>query len=128
MIIIAKWIVVLFGVFFMFTGIIMLFKPKLARATLQKAGSTNFINYAEITIRIIPALALIIYADDSKLPEAFKIVGWFMIITSLILYMVPRKLHHRFSLKSAEILQPLYFQIIAPFSILIGIVVINSVI
>ena len=42
---------------------LMLFKPKRARATLRKAGSTNFINYAEITIRMIPATALIIYAD-----------------------------------------------------------------
>lgn len=128
MIIVAKWIVILFGVFFMFAGIIMFFKPKTAKATLQKAGSTNVINYAEITIRMIPAIALIIYADHSKFPEAFKITGWFMLITSLILYMVPRQLHHRFSLKSAEILQPLYFQIISPFSILIGIVIIYSVI
>lgn len=128
MIVISKWIVFLFGLFFIFIGILMLFKPKTARATLQKAGSTNLINYAEITIRMIPAIALIIYADYSKFPEVFKIAGWFMIITSLILYMIPRQLHHRFSLKSAEILQPLYFQMISPFSILIGIVIIYSVI
>jgi uncharacterized membrane protein YfcA len=128
MIVITKWIIILFGVFFIFAGIIMLIKPKTARATLQKAGSTNFINYAEITIRMIPAIALIIYADYSKFPEAFKIAGWFMLITSLALYLVPRPLHHRFSLKSAEVLQPLCFQFISPFSVLIGIIIIYSVI
>ena len=58
---IAKWTLILFGVFFIFVGGLMLFKPKVARATLRKAGSTNLINYGEITIRMIPATALIIF-------------------------------------------------------------------
>jgi len=59
---IAKWVVVLFGIFIIFVGFMMLFKPNKARTTLRKAGSTNFINYVEITIRIIPAIAMILYA------------------------------------------------------------------
>lgn len=116
----AKWIVVLFGIFIIFCGFIMLLKPNIARATLRKAGSTNFINYAEITIRIIPAVAMILYANLAKFPEAFKIFGWFMFITSLVLYMVPRKIHHQFSMKSADVLKPIYFQLISPFAFLIG--------
>lgn len=105
----------------------MLFSPNKARATLRKAGSTNFINYAEITIRMIPATALIIYADLSKFSEVFKVFGWFMLITSLVLYFVPKQLHHNFSNKAADILKPLYFQFIAPFSFIIGIVILYSV-
>ena len=60
---------------------LMLFQPKKARAALRKAGSTNFINYAEITIRMMPATALIVYSDSSLFPEEFKIFGWFMLIT-----------------------------------------------
>lgn len=116
----AKWIVILFGIFIIFVGFMMLFKPNKARTTLRKAGSTNFINYAEITIRIIPAVALILYANLAKFPEAFKVFGWIMLITSLVLYMVPRKLHHQFSMKSADILKPIYFQLISPFAFLIG--------
>jgi hypothetical protein len=98
----------------------MLLKPNKARTTLRKAGSTNFINYAEITIRIIPAVAMILYANLAKYPEAFKFFGWFMLITSLVLYMVPRKMHHQFSMKSADMLKPIYFQLISPFAFLIG--------
>jgi len=116
----AKWITVLFGVFIIFIGLLMLFAPKKARALLRKAGSTNFINYAEITIRLIPAAAMLLYSDFSKLPIAFKIFGWIMVITSLILYMLPRRTHHSFSLKSAEILKPTYFQLISPFAMLLG--------
>ena len=125
--IIAKWIIILFGIFFISVGLIMLFAPKKARQILRKAGSTNFINYAEITIRIIPATALILYSDFSKFPDYFKIFGWFMLITSLVLYFVPRQIHHNYSLKCADIIKPLYFQLISPFAILNGIVIIYCV-
>ncbi len=124
----AKWTIILFGLFFICVGFLMLIRPDKAREILRKAGSTNFINYAEITIRIIPAVGLILSADNSKFPEIFKIFGWFMLCTSLVLYFVPRQLHHNFSLKSAEILKPLYFQLISPFSFLIGILLIYSVV
>jgi len=117
-----------FWIFFVYVGFLMLIRPDKAREILRKAGSTNFINYAEITIRIIPAVGLILSADNSKFPEIFKIFGWFMLCTSLVLYFVPRQLHHNFSLKSAEILKPLYFQLISPFSFLIGILLIYSVV
>ena len=125
--IIAKWIIILFGIFFISVGLIMLFAPKKARQILRKAGSTNFINYAEITIRMIPATGLILYSDFSKFPDYFKIFGWFMLITSLVLYFVPRQIHHNYSLKCADIIKPLYFQLISPFAILIGTVLIYSV-
>lgn len=124
MILIAKWIVILFGVFFISAGFLMLFAPEKARQFLRKAGSTNFINYAELTIRMIPGLGLILYSDFSKFPEAFNICGWFIIASSLILCLIPRQLHHNYSLKCATILKPLYFQLISPFSMLIGIVII----
>ncbi len=105
----------------------MLFKPNKARTTLRKAGSTNFINYVEITIRIIPAIAMILYANLSNFPDAFKVFGWIMLITSLVLYIVPRKIHHKFSIKSADILRPIYFQLISPFAFLFGGLIIYNV-
>ena len=123
---IAKWVVLFFGIFIIFIGFVMLVNPIKARNTLRRAGSTNFINYAEITIRLIPALALIVYSDYSKFPEAFRLFGWIMFITSLILYFVPRKLHHKFSVKSADILKPIYFQLISPFAFIFGILIVYN--
>ena len=125
---ISKYIIIIFGTFIIFIGFVMLINPNKARNTLRKAGSTNFINYAEITIRLIPALALILYSDYSKFPDAFRFFGWIMLITSLILYFLPRKLHHNFSMKSADILKPIYFQLISPFAFIFGILIIyNSI-
>ncbi|CAM3952967.1 hypothetical protein FLAN108750_00995 [Flavobacterium antarcticum] len=124
----SKWIITLFGTFIIFIGFLMLIAPVKARNTLKKAGSTNFINYTEITLRLIPAIALIICSETAKFPVTFKTFGWVMLITSLILYAAPRKLHHHFSMKSAEILKPFYFQLLAPFAFLLGGFLIYSII
>ncbi len=127
MISIAKWTVILFGIFFICAGMIMLFSPRKARQLVRTAGSTNFINYAEITLRMIPAIGLILSADISKYPLIFSIVGWFIVVTSLVLYFVPRHLHHKLSIKFADILKPFYFQLISPFAFGIGILIIYCV-
>lgn len=124
----AKWIVVFFGIFITITGFVMLFQPAKARSILRKAGSTNFINYTEITLRLIPAFGLIYYAEVSKYTLFFQLFGWCMLLTSLVLYFVPRNLHHKFSNKSAAILKPSYFQLIAPFAFLIGSFIIYCVV
>jgi hypothetical protein len=126
MLLLAKWTMISFGIFFILVGCIMLFAPEKARSILRKAGSTNFINYAEITIRMIPAAALILSAGISRYPMIFTIFGWFMLSTSLVLFFVPRQIHHNFSLKAADVLKPLYFQLISPFSFLIGAIIIYS--
>ena len=123
----AKWVIIIFGIFFIVVALLMLFAPKKAREILRKAGSTNFINYAEITLRMIPAIALILAADISRFPEVFKILGWFMLCTSLVLYFVPRQIHHKFSTKAANILKPFYFQLISPFAFVFGLLIIYSV-
>ncbi len=127
MILIAKYIVILFGVFLAGVGLLMLIRPLKAREYLRKAGSTNLINYSEITIRMIPAAGLVIYSDFSKYPEILKLFGWFMIATSVVLYFVPRRLHHKYALWCADILIPKYIRLISPFSILFGCAIIYTV-
>jgi uncharacterized membrane protein YfcA len=124
---IAKWTTILFGLFFIASGFLMLMRPKKANDFLRKAGSTNFINYTEITVRMIPAVGLILSADNSKFPDILRIFGWFMLFTSLVLYFVPRQLHHKFSVNAAKNLKPFYFQLISPFAVLIGTLLIYSV-
>jgi hypothetical protein len=87
---------------------------------LKKAGSTNLINYAEISIRMIPAFALVVYAEYSNFPRVFTVVGWFMLATSLVLFFVPRKVHHDFAVGAAEVLQPTLVWWLAPLAFFFG--------
>jgi hypothetical protein len=128
MIHIAQFIIILFGGFIFSVGLLMLFFPEKALATLRKAGSTNWINYGEITIRLIPAIALVIYAPQSRFPDILKLFGGFMIATSLVLYVVPRRYHHTYSVKWASILSPLQVRLIAPLAFIFGSAIIYSVI
>jgi uncharacterized membrane protein YfcA len=120
LIIVVKWIVLLFGGFILFVAMLMLFTPKKARAMLRKAGSTIGINYGELTLRLFIGIALVVYAANAKFPEAFSVFGWFMIITALLLFLVPKKLHHAFSIKSADLLKPFYVRLLSPFAMLLG--------
>jgi hypothetical protein len=128
MIELAQFVVILFGFFIISVGILMLLSPEKALSTLRKAGSTDLINYAEITIRLIPAIALVIYAPYSRFPEVLKLFGWFMIVTSLVLYFVPRKYHHAYSMKWAGILKPIHVRLISPLAFIFGSAIIYSVI
>ena len=127
MILCARYTVILFGVFLIGVGLLMLISPSRAREYLRKAGSTNFINYAEITFRMIPAAGLVIYSEFSKYPEILKLLGWFMIATSVVLYFVPRRIHHNYALWASDFLSPQYIRLISPFSMLFGGAIIYTV-
>jgi uncharacterized protein YjeT (DUF2065 family) len=117
---ISKYLVIFFGIFFIGAGLLMLIYPQTARKIISKAGSTPFINYFEITLRMVPATAMILISDHSKMPLLLKLAGWFMLATSLILFFVPIRAHHTFSQKGAKILKPLYMRLIGPFAAAIG--------
>ncbi len=116
----AKLIVILFGVFLIAAGILMFFNPKKARAILRLAASNNWINYGEISIRMIPAAALVIVAEESTASLLFQVLGYFMILTSLVLFLIPRRWHFNYAQKCAEQLKPIYYRWISPFSIFFG--------
>jgi uncharacterized membrane protein YfcA len=126
MLIFAKFTVIAFGLFIIFCGFLMLFAPQKANDYLRKFGSTNFINYTELFIRILIGVAIIYASDISKFPDIFKIFGWFMVISGIILCCVPRRIHHNFSVQAAETLKPFYFQLISPFSFLFGAAIVYS--
>jgi hypothetical protein len=123
-----KYVLIIFGLFFIASGILMLFRPQAARNIISKAGSTYLINYSEITIRMIPAIALIMYSGFERFQELFKLSGWFMLVTSFFLLFVPPTLHHKFSVGCANVLKPVYMRLVSPFAVFIGSFIIFSVV
>lgn len=118
--VLAKYVVLCFGLFLIGVGFLMLLNPQKAREILKKAGSTPLINYGELLLRMIPAAGLILCAEVSKFPQFFTLLGWFMIGTSIFLMLLPRKYHHAYALKSADILTPARIRAIAPLSFIFG--------
>ena len=126
MIMIANFIIVLFGLFLLYSGFLMFFKPEMVRAIIAKAGSTYLINYTELGIRLLIGIAFLVSTVYSNYELQFTIIGYFLIISALLLMLVPIKKHNQFSRKAAEKLKPIYLKICAPFAILFGVLVLYA--
>lgn len=123
----AQWLVILFGVWLIAVSTVMLASPQTAARYLSKAASTNFLNYLELTLRGIWGLALVQYAELSGFPEVFRIFGWFMVVTTAVLFFIPRKWHARYTVWLVKLIAP-YMRIASPFSLAFGIFLIYAVV
>ena len=124
---ISKSIVFAFGMFLIFSGFLMFLNPERARAIIGKAGSTIVINYGELIVRLLLGISFVISAKTNAYELYFRIFGYFLIISAVILMLTPMKTHHKFSTKAAETLKPLYLRICAPFSIAFGILILMAI-
>lgn len=118
----AKYIVVFFGVFLIFSSFILFFYPYRAKEIIGKAGSTFLINYTELGSRLLIGIAFVISSKIALYEWQFKVVGYFLIVSALVLMCVPIKKHNQFSRNAANKLKPIYLKICAPFSLIIGII------
>lgn len=127
MIVASKYIIILFGLFLVYAGFLMFFKPEKVRTIIGKAGSTYLINYTELGIRLIIGIAFLISSLFSIYELQFKIIGYFLMISALLLMLVPIKTHNNFAKNAAEKLKPIYLKICAPFAIFLGALLLISI-
>ncbi|QBA64969.1 hypothetical protein [Muriicola soli] len=120
MILLSQILVVFFGIFLITVGFLMLLTPNRIWRILNKAASTPLIHFGELSLRMIPAAGLIIYAPHSTFPDILQILGWFMLATSIILMLLPRAWHYAYAQKCANMLSPYTIRLIAPLSFAFG--------
>ena len=124
----TRWVVILGGVWLIAVSCFMLARPQTALRCLGKMASTNLINYAEISSRMIWGIALVLAAELSKFPEVFRILGLFLAATSAVLFLVPRKWHAGYASYCSNRLSPPLVRIFAPFSLAFGIFLIYAIV
>jgi hypothetical protein len=98
----SKYIVVIFATFLMSCSLLMFFKSRIALTTIAKAGSTKVIHFGELIIRTLIGLSFVLNSHLSHDQILFKIVGYFLIISAIIIMLMPQRLHQAFSQKSAR--------------------------
>ena len=121
MILLSQIISTLFAVFLTGVSLAMIFKPKLMHRVLQKMGSTPRIHFTELSLRALFGAALFYAAPLTYYPRPLQIFGGFMVITSILIMLAPRRWHHAYALKAADILKPYMLRICAWFSLLGGV-------
>jgi hypothetical protein len=124
---VAYVLLVLSGTWLIGVAVFIVVRPRVALTYLGKMASTNLINYTEISFRMISGLAFLQYADLSRYPQLFYICGWFLVITSGILFLIPRKWHAGYAVYWSEKLTPVLLRIAAPFSFVAGVFLIFAV-
>ena len=124
---IARWVAVLIGAWLIAISLVMLFKPQAALAALGKMGSTNVIHFTELGLRLAGGIVVAVAAAESRFPAILTAIGWFVVVSSIVLMMLPRPWHAAYSSWWAKRIPPLAVRLLAPFSMLAGGALIYSV-
>lgn len=101
----AAWLVLV--------GAVCAARPDLALAQLGRMGGGLAIQIGEHALRGAAGAALILRADHSKVPEIFTIGGWFVLLSSLTILILPRTWHHAYARYWAQKLPPIAVRIMA---------------
>lgn len=118
-------VLIIFGLFLVWSGFMMFVNPEKVKKIIALAGSTLFINYAELITRLIIGIAFVFV--KTKYNFVFTYVGYFLIISALILMLVPIKKHNKFSVYASQKLKPIYLSFFALISIIMGILIIYGI-
>ena len=72
-------------------------RPGKAREALAAFGTTWTIQIGEQILRGLAGAALIVRAPLSKAPEVFTVAGWFVLASSVLILVLPRRWHNAYS-------------------------------
>jgi hypothetical protein len=102
------------------TGALMALRPKHALHVLSLTASTRKVNNVEQGLRLSAGIALLLRAPASKLPMFFEVAGWFIVLSSLVLLVIPLRWHAAYACWWADRLPVIAVRAVAPLSALAG--------
>jgi hypothetical protein len=111
---------VLAGLWLIATAALMAFQPGRALDVLSLTASTRMVNNVEQGLRLFAGVALLLRAPASKLPQGFAIAGWFIVLSSIVLLVLPLRWHSAYACWWADRLAPNMVRAVAPLSALAG--------
>jgi hypothetical protein len=93
----APAIVVCAALYLLALGAGALVQPATARRFLGGFATTPQLHYTELALRILAGAAFVLNAPRMAFGSAILVFGWILIATSLVLALVPWRLHQRFA-------------------------------
>jgi len=93
----ASAVVVLAGTYLLGLGAVALVSPSKAKAFLGGFAGSAFAHYLELCIRLVVGAAFLRCAPRMLFPGLFLVFGWVLVVTTVALFAVPWRLHHRFA-------------------------------
>lgn len=93
----ALGVVVLAGLFLVALAAFAWLDPPRARRFLMAFASTATKHLVELGMRLLVGAAFILAAPHMAFPAVFSLFGWVLVLTTLVLAVVPWRLHRRFA-------------------------------
>ncbi len=91
-------------------------------------GSTPLIHFGEHILRALVGVAFVGMAEISAYPNGFKWAGWFLILSSLIIMIAPRRWHHSYALYWSKKLSPATLRGLSILPIIFGLWLLSEII
>jgi len=101
---VAGAILVAFGLFLVGLTIVVFAKPAVAERFFMSFASSARAHYTEQVIRLLIGTSLVIRSAQMWQPKVFWILGWAIVLSSLVLILSPWQWHQRFGEKVRPIL------------------------
>jgi hypothetical protein len=95
--ILALFVVIFGGLFFLTLGCVSLLAPTRARRFLLAFAGSPTKHYAELAIRFLLGSAFVLAAPATVNSAMFTLFGWVLLATTVALLLVPWRWHHRFA-------------------------------
>jgi hypothetical protein len=95
--VLSGMLVVAFGVFLVGLAALIAIKPQLAERFLRSFASSARAHYAEQALRLIAGGAMVIFAPSMWYPDLFRLFGWLIVVTAVLLLLLPWQWHYEFS-------------------------------
>ncbi|WP_436355558.1 hypothetical protein [Brevundimonas sp. CEF1] len=121
---ISQGIVLLTGVWLIGISLMMLAAPRRALRALSAMGGSNAVHFGELGLRLLVGIAFVPAAAMSKAPMAISVIGWFLAASAVALMILPRRWHSAYSTYWAGRIPVLAVRLMAPLSVIAGIVLI----
>jgi hypothetical protein len=92
-------VVIAFALFLIGLALVIAIWPPRAERVLRLFASSARAHYTEQALRMLVGISMVNLASGARFPELFRIFGWLMIVTTIVLLLVPWRWHHAFAVR-----------------------------
>jgi len=121
------YIILLFGIFLIFAGAVLIVSPDYIINHFKKYGDSFSLHFFAVLIRVILGIVFLIVASGSKYPLILQIFGWLAISAALVLSLIGRE-KFKSLIKWTIKISPLFQRSMGFFAIILGCFFIYAVI
>jgi len=121
----AFLVVIAAGLWLVAVACLMAMRPRYSLGLLERmsanlSASNWRVNLTEQGLRLLAGMALIVHAGASKLPQLFAIAGWFVVLSSILILLMPIRWHGAYGMWWRQRLTPFWVRALSPIPVMAG--------